>query len=208
MTKTNPLSRLLLGGRFLSGKRYDTLNWQNVPRKEYGSYARTFHNAAKALAAHTDLDRSAGSDWDACPVVSLYGHALELHLKALVLGDGINFLGQKPDLEFVYRTHSLRRLMKIVWEIVTCAWQKNLTLVGLQNLDFIRSVVTDLDVGGPGSYAFRYAVDAGGASSKETFGIDNFAERMDEVLNMLHGTAEALAAEWDLRIKLRLLKRD
>jgi hypothetical protein len=69
-------------------------------------------------------------------------------------------------------------------------------------------VVTDLDVGGPGSYAFRYAVDAGGASSKETFGIDNFAERMDEVLNMLHATAEALAAEWDLRIKLRLLKRD
>jgi hypothetical protein len=208
MTKTNPLSRSFLRGRFLGRiEPSDKLNWQNVPRKEYGSYARTFHNAAKVLAAHTDLDRSAGSDWDTCPVVSLYTHALELHLKALVL-DGINFLSQKPDLEFVYRTHSLRRLMKIVWEIAKCAWQKNITLVGLLNLYFIRIVVEDLDVGGPGSYAFRYAVDAGGASSKETFSIDNFAKRMDEVLNLLDATAEALTAEWDLRIKLRLLKRD
>jgi hypothetical protein len=31
---------------------------------------------------------------------------------------------------------------------------------------------------------------------------------MDEVLNMLDGTAEALTAAWDLRIKLRLPKRD
>ena len=206
MTKTNPFSRSFLGGRFL-GRPSDRLNWQNVPRKKYGSYARTFHNAAKALAAHTDLDRSAGSDWDACPVVSLYGHALELHLKALVLGDGINFLSQKPDLEFVYRTHSLGRLLKMAWEIVTCAWKKNLTLEAAQNLIFIRTVVEDLDVGGPGSYAFRYAVDAGGANSK-TFSIDNFAKRMDEVLNMLDGTAEALTAAWDLRIKLRLPKHD
>jgi len=59
-------------------------------------YARSFHRAAKALAGSVQQDDNPVSDVDFSPVVNLDRQALELHLKAIVLGEGGNFLKPNP----------------------------------------------------------------------------------------------------------------
>lgn len=126
MTKKNPLFTRSLGTHWMF---FPILHWHDVPKEEYRFYAHAFHKAARMLAANTNLDKKVHADWDACPVVSMYRHALELHLKSLVLGSGINFLSQKPDLEFVHRTNSLRRLLEIIFVIVEADDTREASLV-------------------------------------------------------------------------------
>ena len=64
-------------------------------------YARSFHKAAKRLAGALELDSDPFPDSDVSPVVFMYRHAVELHLKAMVLGEGGNFLATKPDRKSV-----------------------------------------------------------------------------------------------------------
>jgi hypothetical protein len=81
-------------------------------RTAYGLvlYARSFHKAAKALAGSLQLDGNPVSDVDFSPVVNIYRLALELHLKALVLGnDGISWQ-QSP-----IRCRSTRRIRWRGW---------------------------------------------------------------------------------------------
>ena len=70
------------------------LDWRNVPEEEFFLYARAFRAAAKKMALALELDPGPFTKFAACPVVFMYRHALELHLKALILGDGSNFLRQ------------------------------------------------------------------------------------------------------------------
>jgi hypothetical protein len=82
------------------------LNWPNIPSRDIFLHAQSFHKAAKALAAF-QLDASPLADFDVSPVVFMYRHAVELHLKAIVLGDGGNFLATKPDALSVHKTRSV-----------------------------------------------------------------------------------------------------
>jgi hypothetical protein len=189
---------------------YNTaLNWNNGPELEFPFYARAFHNAAKTLVANVNLDRMARADWDACPVVFLYRHALELHLKALVLGDGVNFMATRPDSASIYRTHSLHRLVQVVCEIVkSVAWEASFICEGVSSLADFRAVVRELDSLDPGSHAFRYPVNTEGKGSVPrhlTFSVVEFARRMDPLLDLLDSTADALAATWDMRTEAAAL---
>jgi hypothetical protein len=56
------------------------LNLHNVQERDLWLYARSFHSAAKKLAGALQLDAGELSEFDACPVVFVYRHALELHL--------------------------------------------------------------------------------------------------------------------------------
>src|ERR1035437_5680304 len=89
------------------GPHKAVLNWPNVPERDLWLYARAFHTAAKTLAGSLQLDASPFADSDVSPVVFMYRHAVELQLKALVLGEGGNFLATKPDPISIYKTHSV-----------------------------------------------------------------------------------------------------
>ena|ERR1017187_1111347 len=70
-------------------------------------YARSFHKAARTLAASFRSDAGPFAEADVSAVVFMYRHALELHLKAMVLGQDGNFLATKPDALSVHKTHSV-----------------------------------------------------------------------------------------------------
>jgi hypothetical protein len=185
-----------------SGPNNPVVNRHNVPAKDLFLYARSFHKAAKALAGF-QLDASPLADFDVFPVVFMYRHAVELHLKALVLGEGGNFLATRPDALSVHKTHAVSWLAQFVVQIMTALkWESEFTCEGIENLADFKAVIEELNAVDPGSYIFRLPVRAEGQDSvpgQVKLTIREFARRMDALLELLDSTADALAAEWDLR---------
>lgn len=130
-------------------------NWRNVPERDLWLYARSFHTAAKKLAGTLEVDSGAMSDFDPCPVVFMYRHAVELHLKALVLGEGGNFLATKPDHLSVYKTHSVSWLTQFVCQIaIALKWEMEFRCEGVENLAGFKAIIEEINSVDPG-YAFR-----------------------------------------------------
>jgi hypothetical protein len=153
-------------------------------------YAHAFHQAAKTLAGALKHEAGPIADRDISPVVFMYRQAVELHLKALVLGEGGNFLAAKPDALSVHRTHSVPWLAQFVSQIITTVkWEKEFKCEGVGNLAEFKAVIEELNAVDPGSYVFRLPVD-----SQAHFGVRDFACRMDALLELLDSTADALAA--------------
>ena len=166
-----------------------------VPDSELWLYARSFHAAARKLAGALDPDSGPDAAFDASPVIFLYGHALELHLKALVLGDGCNFLATKPETLSIRKTHSIPWLAQFVSKIITTVkWEQEFKCEGIESLADFKVVIDDLNSIDPGSYSCRWPVDPEALSSVLEFG-----RRMDSFLELLESTADALAAEWHIR---------
>src|ERR1035437_9785361 len=197
--KPSPGSRLISN----SGPHNPVVNRHNVPAKDLFLYARSFHKAAKAVAGALQLDASPFADSDVSPVVFMYRHAIELHLKAIVLGDGGNFLATKPDALSVHKTHSVSWLAQFVCQIVTAAdLEGAFKCAGVESLADFKAVIEELNAVDPGSYVFRLPVSAEGLDSAPghiKLTMRDFARRMDALLELLDSTADALAAEWDLR---------
>src|SRR5271157_2694172 len=123
-------------------------------------HAQPFHKAAKALAAVFQAGDHLFAQANASPVVFMYRHALELYLKAIVLGDGGNFLAAKPDPISVGKTHSVSWLAQFVCQIVTSLkWQKEFRCEGVESLADFKAVVESV-ADDPGSYVFRSPVAA------------------------------------------------
>ena len=178
------------------------LNWKAVPQQEFFFYARSFHNAAKNLAGSAQLDGNSVAAFDVCPVVFMYRHALELHLKALVLGDGSNFLATKPDRLSIYKTHSLSWLAQFVCQIVTALkWEKEFKCAGIENLADFKAFIEEVSSVDPGAGRFRCLIRAEGEHSDpgRPVSVRELVAKMDALLGLLDVTADALAATWDIR---------
>src|ERR1035437_26426 len=172
-------------------------NLQNVPEQDLWLYARSFHTAAKTLAGALELDSGPSSEFDASPVVFMYRPAVEVLLKALVLGDGGNFLATRPDALSVHKTHSVSWLAQFVCQTITAVkWEKEFRCEGIETLADFKAVVDGLTAVDPGSYVFRLPVSAewqDSAPSRAKLTIREFARRMDALLELLDSTADALA---------------
>jgi hypothetical protein len=179
------------------------LSRHDIPHKDLFLYARSFHTAAKKLAGALEGDSGPFTDFDTCPVVFMYRHAVELHLKAMVLGEGANFLATKPDPISISKTHSVFWLAQFVCQIVTALkWEREFKCEGIENLADLKAIMEELSVVDPGSYVFRLPVKAEGqdfAPGRVKQTIRDFARRMDALLELLDSTADALAAEWGMR---------
>lgn len=124
-------------------------------------HARSFHNAAKTLAAAFRAGEHIFPEADASPVVFMYRHAVELFLKAIVLGEGGNFLETEPDPISVGKTHSLPWLAQFVCQIVAALkWKAQFTCESIQSLVDFKAVVEEINAADPGSYVFRPPVVA------------------------------------------------
>jgi hypothetical protein len=181
-------------------------NRRNVPPQDLFLYARSFHMAAKKLADALEVDSGPVTEFAACPVVFMYRHALELHLKAIVLGEGGNFLDTKPDRISIGKTHSVSWLAQFVCQIVTAlTWESEFRCVGIESLEDFKAVVEEVNSVDPGQYVFRLPVEAEAKGSSDVRG---FARKMDALLELLDSTADALAAEWDMRSGVAALEAD
>jgi hypothetical protein len=178
-----------------------TLHWRNVPEPDFYLYARSFHGAAKRLAGM--LDSAPLTALDICPVLSAYRKAVELSLKVIVLGEGGNFLPTKPDPISVHKTRSVSWLAQFVCQIITTLnWEEEFRCEGVASLADFKAVIEDVNTIEPDFHAFRFPAGPVGPDTPAgelTTTVRDFVRRLDAVLDLLDGTADALAAEWDLR---------
>src|ERR1039457_4292184 len=181
----------------------DERSWHNGGDIEIGLYARSLHKAAKTLIATLNLEPNPTTAWDACPAILLYRQSVELHLKALV-GEGSNFLPSPTDPITLYKTHSLRWLAQIGCQIIKAVrWEDEFKCEGIATLADFSAVVNELEALDPVSIAVHSgsrAHDDGSVPHQlQPPTVVQFAKNLDRLLELLDSTADALAAEWELR---------
>ncbi len=164
-------------------------------RKDLFFHAHSFHIAAKRLSATLEFGTGPFAEFDVAPVIFLYRHALELHLKAIVLGEGGNLLATKPDPISISNSHSLPWLMNFVWKIlVALGWEKEFRSEGVDGFAELKAVLANMNDADPGSHVFRWPVDP-----RSPAVVQEFIRSMDRLLDLLASTADAIAAELHCR---------
>jgi len=94
------------------------LNWLGEPEKEFHVYGEAFWNAAKNLLQNEALDKRPSASFDACVIVYLYRHALELFLKEILIGRCGELIDRRPSPDTVVNAgHSLTKLLPDVRRI-------------------------------------------------------------------------------------------
>lgn len=174
------------------------MNWRKLPEHDYFLLARSYHVAAKKLVRSLDLDPGLIPDFDLCPLLSLNRHAIELHLKDMVLGDGGNFLPARPDPLSVHKTRSLSWLAQFAVQIVTALrWEAEFQVKGINGLTEFKALIEEANTIDPPFQAFRCPAAARPEMLKST--VLEFTSRLDALVELLEQTSDGLAAEWDLR---------
>ncbi len=171
--------------------RHTVLNWRRSPEEEFDIHAGAYWNAAQTPFGY-----------DACPVVFLYRHSLELYLKAILHGEGKNFLQQAPHPTLL-KKHRLAPLVPFVRELFEKFLAPNMFGARqVETFDEFEDVVKDLERVDIESFAFRYPVtinDQGALPEHFTFSVRLFAEKMDGVLKTLAGACDFLPEKWQQR---------
>jgi hypothetical protein len=177
-------------------------SWHNGGDIEIGLYARSLHRAAKVLIKSLNLEPNPMAAWDGCPVILLYRHAIELHLKFLV-GEGSNFLPTPTDSITLYKTRSLRWLAQIVCQIIKAVeWESEFRCEGISTLAEFSAVVAELEGLDPVVLAVRSgnrSPDGWVPPQLQPPNVVRFAEKLDALIDLLESTADGLAAAWDLQ---------
>jgi hypothetical protein len=193
MTDTTSGPRL-----FVKNKYNNTvLNWHRAPENEFHFYGEAFWNSAKNLLQNEGLDKRPIASFDACVIVYLYRHALELFLKGILIGRGGELIDPRPSPETVVNAgHSLTKLLPDVRRIfVECGWDKTFGSKAAVTFDDFTAVVEEFERADPSSFCFRYPVKKNLTAALDghfTFSVRQFALTMDEVLSTLSGACDSL----------------
>jgi len=180
------------------------LDWSHNPHGEMSAWGNCFQSAAQALVR--DLSkRSTYADREACPIVFLYRHSLELSLKALILETATLMRLEGGELLFskdMLGTHKLEPLLKLLEQ--TFARFNKPWVVGQElvcSYDDVAKLVKEFDRFDAGSFAFRYPVNKSFESSALPnhlqFNIFEFSRKVDSVLEILQRLVEVVDKEVD-----------
>ncbi len=175
------------------------LNFTSYAKGELGIYALAYRDAADMLVAAIK-GRKWYSDVDACPIVFLYRHSIELYLKAIILwGAGLVRLqsGEEINTDNLFATHKFGDLLPPVkrifkeagWLGDNCA-DANAGEAKFGTFEEIEKLITAFEEIDPKSFSFRYPVDnKGEANLPEHFHFNVIAlgEETSEMLKALDG---------------------
>jgi len=172
------------------------------PKGELEAYGRSYHQAAQQLVRHVASTHY--RDSDACPIVFLYRHAIELYLKAIIhWGNALLRLNGKATVapKNIFREHRLRVLLKSVKHILRFrGGLHNWDHPHLSSFQDAEKLIGQLDDFDPGSYSFRYPVDTTGSRATLPqhfcFNIVVFGERFDRLLSLLEGISVMVYEEF------------
>ena len=191
------------------------LNWHGTPQEEFGFFANAFHAAAKELVRPVRENPrfglwGAAQDFQAYPVVFMYRHALELHMKAVLI-DGSSMLvvrrhdpscrepatrGAQSDVSRPAVGAHLRSLWSGVGISVLITFEIERT---------IRKLIGEFSAADDKSFAFRYPVNTKGKASLPpdfTFDLVVFCETLDGLLNALDGAKTAAREQFEAHMEL------
>jgi hypothetical protein len=184
-----------LWSRFFSKGRFHgnvVLNYMRFPKGELAAYGRSYHVAGQHLVKR--IAASHYRDPDACPIVFIYRHAVELYLKAIIhWGNSLLRLNGKPTAPHknIFAEHRLVVLLKSVKPILRL--QKSLDNWGdSHSCSFrdVEKVINELEEFDPGSYSFRYPITTKGHDALPhhfVFNVIAFGEKFDRLLRILDG---------------------
>lgn len=171
------------------------LNFTPFPKGELASYAHAYHEAANRLLERLQQENGY-SDLDACPIVFLYRHSVELYLKAIILwGCGLVALqsGEHIDTDALFRTHSLAVLLKPTKRVFKEAGWLNLPKgKPFATFEGIEDAILILEQIDPQSFAFRYPIDPKGNAhlpKNFLFNVITLGAEANNMLRMLDGAA-------------------
>src|SRR5919109_998480 len=131
------------------------LNWHGTPEEEFTYFAEAFHEVARKAAVDLSHNRLFGrmplEDFKAYPVVFMYRHALELHMKAVILAGSQMLPPPKIDRVRLFKTHSLDVLRQDVERVFDAyEWDWELGVPHFKTLEDFRQAIAELasvDVG-------------------------------------------------------------
>lgn len=181
-----------------SGFGNTVLNFRSRADDEFDLYAQAFHHAAQSLAEQM-MSKSGYNDLDACPIIFLYRHALELYLKAILrIGKVILDLAEyeKPIQDKDIMGHELSKFyskLRNIFEYVNWNWELNIE--GLSSFEDLEKLLQDFDSIDAQSTTFRYPLKIKGQESVThhfVVNIPRFCQQMDELLNLLDGATRSL----------------
>jgi hypothetical protein len=173
------------------------------PQWEFGSFGKVYHQAAKqALARLRRRKNVEGSE--ACPVIFLYRHAVELYLKSIVsVGRTVFHLAGPPPPQLngdLYNTHRLDHLLATVTTIVKpLGIRPETPVVGTFVYRDVKKIIGELSTMDERSYVFRYPIDTQGATSiprGTTLDISRFGVLFNAVLSFLAQCNAFLESRW------------
>jgi hypothetical protein len=160
------------------------------------AFWRAGRTLANSLAGHRGY-----RDFDACPIVFLYGHALELYLKAIVRRGRslVSLAGKKlPLAPRALNRHELVPLLEPVHFIFKhVGWTWKTEVEGVKTFRQFKARVRELDRLGA---AFRYPVvtkDQSLVSKHFVFNVLEFARQLEGAIRLLDGAVTGLEEEWD-----------
>jgi hypothetical protein len=176
------------------------LNFMRRPESEFGIYAAGFWRAGRSLA--TSLAKQRGyRDFDACPIVFLYSHALELYMKAIVRRGRslVSLAGKKlPIQPRALNRHELLPLTQPIQYIFKhVGWTWSTEVEGVKTFRDFKAIVREIDRLGT---AFRYPIDTKGQPSVShhfMFNVLEFARQVEAAVRLLDGALTGLEEEWD-----------
>ena len=136
-------------------------------QKDFSKYAKGYYRAAKKLADDL-LEKPGFGDYEGYPIVFLYRHALELHLKAFVFSTKAITKMRKDPGKVVTNGHDLPSLYgafeKLLGGIPELKKDANMRMF----LNSLKSVVQDFHEIDPASDLFRYPLGKDGNPMKRT----------------------------------------
>lgn len=180
-------------------------NFMGNPASEFSVYGSAFWRGGRRLAQ--SLASVQGyRDLDACPIVFLYRHALELYMKAIVRRGKslLSIAGKKLQIPpQALEQHALPPLVGPVRTIFThVGWLSRSQPEGRRMFREFEKMARDVSRLDSGSYTFRYPVNKKNkASVSHHFGFNvlEFAEQVERAVRFLDGAAAGLEEEWDQR---------
>lgn len=159
------------------------LNWHGRPTEKLGSYAEAYHSAARRLfetSPPADLH-----DINACPIVFLYRHSLELHLKEILI-NGQRIPQQNPSLPEA-KVFELEHNLCALWRELEALCEK-LGWTRGADLEAEGNIIREFNDKDPCSFSFRYPVTRScNSTAPQNFRFDlrHFCQRMDQTLDRL-----------------------
>jgi hypothetical protein len=190
------------------------LNFMNNSKREFAAYGSAFHKAGQQLAKEM-ISRGGYSDLEACPIVFMYRHALELYLKGIIMyGIDIMAVKGKPIEKIMqeFNTHNLSNLLpaiKKIFKEVDWVWKTDVE--GIRSFEELALFIKDLEKVDSSSFTFRYPVDKKGKPAVPhhfIFNVPDFCNKMEKLLNFLDGGNEGLNVLRDNILEAAYIKQE
>lgn len=160
-------------------------------------YANATRESARRLRRDFEISPIGDGSVEVAPVVFLYCYALELHLKAFVMGEGANHLTDPPDGYTIGKTRSLPWLGQLVSRIVrSLGWEQEFYCDGIANLREFKTVLEGINEADPGAYIYRPPLGDPASPSQLMERLEEFSRRMEALLELLVAMDDAIAAMW------------